>query len=105
MSRWLRPTAAPGQRFRTPARWISRPWRHRARARLRATACHATSQAAAAVDLAYEAGGASSIYTKSPLQRCFRDVHVATQHVMVNPTSATLAGRVLLGVESDVSTL
>ena len=76
-----------------------------ARALLRLAATHATRESAAAVDLMYEAGGASSIYSSSPLQRCFRDVHVATQHVMVNPTSATLAGRVLLGVESDVSTL
>lgn len=77
----------------------------RARAHLRAAACHATTQAAAATDLAYEAGGASSIYTKNPLQRHFRDVHVATQHIMVSPTAATLAGRVLLGLEADTSVL
>ncbi|HEU0029166.1 MAG TPA: acyl-CoA dehydrogenase family protein [Kofleriaceae bacterium] len=75
------------------------------RARLRLAACHATTEAAAAVDLAYETGGGTSIYATSPLQRCFRDVHVATQHIMVSPTAATLAGRVLLGLESDTSTL
>jgi alkylation response protein AidB-like acyl-CoA dehydrogenase len=75
------------------------------RARLRLAAYHATVESAAAVDLAYGAGGASSIYARSPLQRHFRDVHVATQHVMVSPVSATLAARVLLNVESDVSTL
>ena len=77
----------------------------RHRALLRVAACHAAAAAAAAVDLVYEAGGATSIYTKSPLQRHFRDVHVATQHVMVSPTSAILAGRVLLGLETDTSTL
>ena len=76
-----------------------------ARARLRLAAAHAASESAAAVDLAYHAGGATSIYEKSPLQRCFRDVHVATQHAMVGDASATLAGRVLLGLESDTSTL
>jgi alkylation response protein AidB-like acyl-CoA dehydrogenase len=77
----------------------------RSRALLRLAAAHAAAEAAAAVDLVYHAGGASSVYAESPLQRCFRDVHVATQHVMVSPTSTTLAGRVLLGLESDVTTL
>jgi hypothetical protein len=75
------------------------------RALLRLAACHAVTEAAAAVDLVYEAGGGSSIYATSPLQRCFRDVHTATQHIMVSPTAATLAGRILLGIESDISTL
>jgi alkylation response protein AidB-like acyl-CoA dehydrogenase len=75
------------------------------RAVLRLAASHATTEAAAAVDLAYETGGGTSIYAKSPLQRCFRDVHVATQHIMVSPTATTLVGRILLGLESDTSTL
>jgi alkylation response protein AidB-like acyl-CoA dehydrogenase len=75
------------------------------RALLRLAASHATTEAAAAVDLAYETGGGTSIYAKSPLQRCFRDVHVATQHIMVSPTATTLVGRILLGLESDTSTL
>ena len=75
------------------------------RALLRLAACHAATEAAAAADLVYEAGGGSSIYASSPLGRCFRDVHTATQHVMVGPSAATLAGRILLGLESDVSTL
>ncbi len=77
----------------------------RTRALLRAAACHAATASARTVDLAYEAGGATSIYSSSPLQRCFRDVHVATQHIMVAPVSATLAGRVLLGIDSDTTTL
>ena len=68
-------------------------------------ACNAATESAAAVDLVYTAAGGTSIYATSPLQRCFRDVHVATQHVMVASSTATLAGRVLLGVESDTSTL
>lgn len=76
-----------------------------ARALLRLAACHAASECAAAVDLVYTAAGGTAIYATSPLQRHFRDVHVATQHVMVGATSVTLAGRVLLGLESDTSTL
>lgn len=77
----------------------------RTRALLRAAACHAATASARVVDLAYEAGGASSIYSSNRLQRCFRDVHVATQHVMVAPASAILAGRVLLGLDGDTTTL
>ncbi len=73
----------------------------RARARLRLAACHAVTEAAAAVDRMYTAAGASAVYETSPLQRQFRDVHVATQHLMVSRASAGLAGRVLLDVPSD----
>jgi alkylation response protein AidB-like acyl-CoA dehydrogenase len=77
----------------------------RSRALLRLAACHAATECAAAVDAVYTAAGGSAIYATSPLQRHLRDVHVATQHVMVGATSSILAGRVLLGVESDTSTL
>ena len=75
------------------------------RALLRTAATHATREAAAAVDLAYEAGGGTSVYATSPLQRHFRDVHVVTQHVMVAPATYELAGRVLLGIPSDTAML
>ncbi len=75
------------------------------RAEMRLAACHATTSAARAVDLAYTAAGGSSIYTSSPVQRCFRDVHVATQHVMVGPVIQELVGKVLAGLEADTSML
>ena len=53
------------------------------RARLRLAATQAVRGAAETVDLMYEAGGATAIYADSPLQRRFRDVHVATQHILV----------------------
>jgi alkylation response protein AidB-like acyl-CoA dehydrogenase len=77
----------------------------RGRALVRVAASHAARAAAEAVDLAYDTGGASSVYSKNPLQRHFRDVHVATQHAMVGPIAMTLGGRVLLGLESDTSML
>lgn len=76
-----------------------------ARARLRLAASHAAEESAAVTAVAYEAGGGSAIYAKSPLQRHFRDAHVVTHHVMVSKTATTLAGRVLLGVESDTTML
>ena len=66
---------------------------------LRAAAVHATWSAVDAVDRAYHAGGGSAIYAHSPLQRCFRDVHVATQHIMVAQPIYELTGKVRLGLE------
>lgn len=76
-----------------------------ARARLRLAASHAAEESAAVTALVYQAGGGSAIYAKSPLQRQFRDAHVVTHHLMVSQTATTLAGRVLLHVESDTTTL
>jgi hypothetical protein len=50
-----------------------------------------------AVDLMYEAGGGSSIHASSLLQRCFRDIHVVTQHIMVNRSVYEQTGRLYLG--------
>ncbi len=55
------------------------------RARVRLAATNAGVRCAEAVDFAYNAGGGSSVFAKSPLQRCFRDIHTATQHIMVQP--------------------
>lgn len=75
------------------------------RAKLRLAATHATLSAAKAVDRMYHAGGSTSIYDASPLQRHFRDVHVVTQHMAVAPVTLELTGRVLLGLETDASML
>jgi alkylation response protein AidB-like acyl-CoA dehydrogenase len=77
----------------------------RTRARLRLVATHATRTAARVVDRMYDAGGGTSIYATSRLQRAFRDVHAATQHMVVAPATYELAGRALLGVETDLSQL
>lgn len=71
------------------------------RARLRLAAVQAARTAADVVDAMYDLGGGTSIYAGSPLQRQFRDVHAVTQHIVVAPATYELAGRVLLGVETD----
>ncbi|WP_326562644.1 acyl-CoA dehydrogenase family protein [Micromonospora sp. NBC_01796] len=73
------------------------------RARLRLAVAHAAGSAARAVDLVYHAGGGNSVRLASPLQRCFRDVHVATQHAMVNLDVLETVGGVLL--DQPVSTV
>lgn len=68
------------------------------KAALRLAATNNAWSAAKAVDLVYHAAGGSAIYETSPLQRCFRDVHVATQHIMVAQPTYEVLGRVKLGM-------
>jgi len=76
---------------------------HRRDIRLATT--HATQTSAGVVDLMYSLGGGTSVYRRSPLQRIFRDVHVATQHMMVSSSTYELTGRLLLGLETDTAML
>jgi len=68
------------------------------KAQLRLAASNNAWSAAKAVDLVYHTAGGSAIYETSPLQRCFRDVHVATQHIMVAQPTYEVIGRVRLGM-------
>ena len=70
--------------------------------RLRAASVWATTRAAAVVDFAYSAGGGTSLYDDSPLQRRQRDVHAVTQHFIVRPDTLTTAGAILAGQDVDV---
>lgn len=72
---------------------------------LRLATTHATRSCAAAIDLMYELAGGTSVYLNSPLQRIFRDIHVATQHMMVSTSTLELTGRLFLGLETDISML
>ncbi|MEM7411818.1 MAG: acyl-CoA dehydrogenase family protein [Myxococcota bacterium] len=72
---------------------------------VRLATTHATRASAEAVDRMYHLAGGSSVYRTSPLQRIFRDVHVATQHMMVSPATLELTGRLLLGLPTNTAQL
>jgi indole-3-acetate monooxygenase len=72
---------------------------------LRMAASQATKAATAMVDVAYTVAGGTSVYRDSPLQRLFRDAHVATQHAMVAPRTFELAGRLAFGLPTDTAQL
>lgn len=72
---------------------------------LRLATTHAARVAAHVSHRMYDLGGASAIYKRSPLQRIFRDAHVATQHLMVAPPTLELTGRMFLGLPTDTGSL
>ncbi len=73
------------------------------RARLRSAAVFATTTASDVVDTAYRAGGGSSLYNDSPLQRRLRDIHAVTQHFLVKEDTLTTVGAILAGQEPDLT--
>ncbi len=75
------------------------------RRELRLATTHAVRSCRSAVDKMYDLGGGTSVYRTSRLQRIFRDVHVATQHMMVSTSTLELTGRLLLGLETDTAML
>jgi len=69
------------------------------RADVRLAAVHAAQCAIQTVDLIYQLGGGASLFQGGRLERCFRDVHAAGQHVAVSPLSnLEPLGRVLFGL-------
>lgn len=61
-------------------------------------ASNATRSARAAVELMYLAGGGSSVRLNNELQRCMRDMHAVSQHVVTGPATWEQAGVVLAGL-------
>ena len=65
---------------------------------LRLAGADGVQRAIEAVDLMYNAAGATAIHESSPLERCFRDVHVVPAHIVVQPYVYEVAGRVFLNL-------
>jgi len=73
----------------------------RALIRLAATDC--VQRCTQAVDLMYHAAAATAIYESCELERCFRDAHVVTAHIVVQPAMYEAVGRVLLDLPPDTA--
>ena len=68
---------------------------------MRLATSHAATASVRAVDLLHSALATTAIFTKSPLERQFRDIHTASAHVMVSNLTYEAAGRVELGMGPD----
>jgi indole-3-acetate monooxygenase len=75
------------------------------RLRVRLASSHVGDECVKAVESLYRAGGGSSVYSSSPLQRCFRDVMTASAHIMVSDRAYETAGRYRLGLSIDERSL
>ena len=69
------------------------------RAQVRLAIVTAVKLALQAVDLVADAAGMSSAQTSCPIERCWRDVHTASQHVLMNTARFEVVGRVLFGLD------
>lgn len=68
-----------------------------ARRDLRLATTNAVLKSASVVDEMYSLAGGTSVYKQSKLQRYFRDIHVATQHIMVAPQTLEVLGSMYFG--------
>lgn len=59
---------------------------------------HAMHEAARSVDLVFHAAGTNAVYTRNPIERYFRDIHVTLQHGAALPVHMEAAGKALLGL-------
>jgi alkylation response protein AidB-like acyl-CoA dehydrogenase len=69
------------------------------RRRIRTANVHTVTTAIDVIDRMYTVLGGTSVFETSCLQRHFRDVHVASQHMMVGEPVMETAGRVMLGLD------
>ena len=70
-----------------------------ARAAARLASVTAAKLAAMAVDVVHEATGMSAVQTTCDLERCWRDVHTITQHVILSTGRYEVVGRIMLGLD------
>lgn len=77
----------------------SDPGREIVQARLAIT--HGMQEAVRAVDVLFHAAGTNAVYRKCPLERYFRDVHTAVQHIAGLPMHYESAGKALLGLRPN----
>ncbi|TKC90369.1 acyl-CoA dehydrogenase family protein [Polyangium fumosum] len=66
-------------------------------AAVRAATTYTTEVAADVTSFAFRAGGSSAIYAGTVLERCFRDIHAAAQHIAATDDSYEYAARVAMG--------
>ncbi len=70
---------------------------------IRMASTNAIHKACAAVDFAYAAAGATSIFASHPLERRFRDIHTVTQQLQGRLSHFETVGAWMMGVDADLT--
>jgi alkylation response protein AidB-like acyl-CoA dehydrogenase len=70
---------------------------------VRMAASHAIHKAREAVDFAYHAAGATSIFENHPLERRFRDIHTVTQQLQGQLKHFETVGAWIMGADADLT--
>ena len=65
--------------------------------RMQLAMVHSVHEAARAVDLVHHQAGSRSVYTSNALSRCFRDIHTATQHIIIFKPNYKAIGQYYFG--------
>jgi indole-3-acetate monooxygenase len=52
------------------------------------------------VDSLYRLAGAEAVYTGHPLERCFRDLHAGSQHIIFSTAREQEYPRIRLGIDA-----
>lgn len=69
------------------------------RVSVRLASLTATENSLAVVDSLYRLAGSTAVFQSSLLERCWRDVHTAAQHLQVQDGRWETAGRVMFGLD------
>jgi indole-3-acetate monooxygenase len=73
------------------------------RSAIRLAAANAAEAAITVVDLCHRSGGGTAVYDDSPLQKCLRDAHTASAHIMISDRNLITYGRLRLDLPADTS--
>ena len=69
------------------------------RANVQLAALQAMRSATAAIDAVFPFAGAGAVYATQPLQRCYRDLHTAAQHIFFSAASWKRYAQLRLGID------
>lgn len=81
--------------------WAGQASTREEKGRLMLAAVHLMQSCVEVVDQVSGVAGTSGIYTRSPLERAFRDVHTARHHGWVSESRYGTYGQIALGLEPD----
>jgi indole-3-acetate monooxygenase len=71
------------------------------RAELALACCHAMRASLESVDSLYRLAGAEAVFTGHPLERCFRDLHAGSQHIIFSTIREQEYPRIQLGIAPE----